>query len=123
MSAAFTCRECGESERPRSWSNGAELERAALCHRCHYWHGAIALADDPRSVRLDGVQPLIDARDDGLDLLQASLRAPEVPHSPLSGPDQIGTYLDGAEHRQSDVLGLVQLLIAYQMLRASAGAH
>lgn len=33
-------------------------------------------------------------------------------------PDQIGSYLDGAEERQSDVLGLVQLLIAYQLLRA-----
>lgn len=59
MSAAFTCRECGESERPRSWANGAELERAALCFGCHYWHGAIALADDPRSVRLDGVHGFI----------------------------------------------------------------
>lgn len=36
-------------------------------------------------------------------------------------PDQIGTYLDGAELRQSHVLGLVQLLIAYQLLRASEG--
>lgn len=38
-------------------------------------------------------------------------------------PDQIGTYLDGAEQRQSHVLGLVQLIIAYQMLRAAGGPH
>lgn len=37
-------------------------------------------------------------------------------------PDQIGTYLDGNELRQSDVLGLVQLLIAYQLLRAAGAA-
>lgn len=56
---AFTCRECGASERPRSWSNGAELEAAALCFGCHYWHEAIALAGDPRSVRLNGVHRFI----------------------------------------------------------------
>lgn len=57
--STFTCRECGATERPRSWANGAELERAALCFGCHYWHEAIALAADPRSVRLDGVHRFI----------------------------------------------------------------
>lgn len=57
--STFTCRECGASERPKSWANGAELEAAALCFGCHYWHEAIALAGDPRSVRLNGVHRFI----------------------------------------------------------------
>jgi phosphoribulokinase len=36
-------------------------------------------------------------------------------------PEQLGTYLAGHEQRQSHALGLVQLLIAYQLLRASVG--
>jgi phosphoribulokinase len=36
-------------------------------------------------------------------------------------PEQLGLFLEGNEERQSDVLGLVQLLIAYQLLlRAEA---
>lgn len=60
----FTCRECGEPERPSAWSDGAQLARAQLCRRCHYWHEAIALAADPRSVRVRGVHWFIGAEDE-----------------------------------------------------------
>jgi len=38
-------------------------------------------------------------------------------------PEQIGLYLDGRELRQSHALGLVQLLIAYQLLLRAGLSH
>jgi phosphoribulokinase len=91
----------------------------------------IARQGDPPALRLrvgrdDGRLTEILEIDGRLTPAQAAA-VEDVIWAELSGlshlrPDQLGTYLDGAELRQSHVLGLVQLLIAYQLLRAADGA-
>ena len=88
----------------------------------------IARQGDPPAMRLrvgrdDGRLTEILEIDGRLSPAQAAA-VEEVIWANLPGlrhlrPDQLGTYHDGHDQRQSDVLGLVQLLIAYQLLRAA----
>lgn len=83
---------------------------------------------DPPALRLrvgrdEGRLTEIFEIDGALDAAQAAA-VEEVIWANLPGlghlrPDQLGLYPYGREQRQSHALGLVQLLIAYQLLRAS----
>lgn len=88
----------------------------------------IASQGDPPALRLrvgrdDGRLTEVLEIDGRLSATQAAV-VEEAIWADLPGlrhlrPDQIGTYLDGAEPRHSHVLGLVQLLIASQLLRVA----
>lgn len=50
----IVCRECGEEDDLNGYYGADERERLSLCFGCHHWTRLLALADDPKTVRVNG---------------------------------------------------------------------
>lgn len=48
------CRECGEEDDLNGYQGADERARLSLCFGCHHWTRLLAVAADPKSVRVNG---------------------------------------------------------------------
>jgi hypothetical protein len=57
-STNFTCKHCGKFE-DGEWNHNDQLIARELCFSCDFWMDKVPEANDPRSVRVDGVHYFI----------------------------------------------------------------